>query len=448
MKPELLLAWGNPYNFDGVIVPLVPRLAPTYRVYVMLVDYHLAPRVMEQLKRWTADATISGYSIVPEYRDALRLHWFMAAEVRRLRRRNFCALVSLSMMQVWERYLAECALPPEAVRLCFFTHLTNLLEHEALVRGLLEGRPAMGPPVQSATPDAPIAPKPSALRALGRLARTPGIRARWQLAGQYARALLPAGDFKERIDRVLLPRLFVGKSFELRNHDWLTQLGTDQFDAVAFLDPLEARAYAALYGNPEMFVVEHPVKGNCRCGVSHGAREAILSPLSGFMGSDDVPAPMLELYRRDLGAAMGESGAREVHLRLHPRETGRWPQQLVAFLGLHGIEARIVDPSRPIREIACDYAGVVGFASAALRDARGSCDEAFVVGMTAVSKVLFSNPQFIFGDSEGIGWIGEDGSYAPDTFRRGRFAAPVRPSITTLIEQLRQRKNDLAPQGR
>ena len=262
----------------------------------MLADYYLEPRVTQQLKRWQADGTISGFAIVPEYQDTWRVHLFMAVQARRLRQWNFEYFVSLTMMQVWERYLLACALPPQAVRLCFYTQMTNLLGKEVLVRSRLEGKPQEAPaPVPAPiVPAVPLSP----LRALRRLATTPGIGSRMRLLAGYARFLwskvprptipaIPAMDFQHFLDRTLLPALLVGKTFPLRKHDLFTQIGTDQFDAVAFLDPFEARAHAALFGNPNMFVVEHPAKGNCRCGSASATRRAILSPLadgSRFLG--------------------------------------------------------------------------------------------------------------------------------------------------------------------
>ena len=415
----------------------------------MLVDYNLTPRVTRQLERWQADGTISGYAIAPGFEDTLRQHLFMARYVRRLRRMNFEYFVSITMMQVWERYLISCALPPKAVRLGFYTQMSNLLGNEALFRSVLEGKPQEAPattPAPAAGRAAPLSP----LRALRRLATTPGLGGRMGLLARYARFLwskvprpslsISTPDFSLLFDRTLLPALLVGKTFPLGKHDRFTQIGTDQFDALAFLDPVDARAHAALYGNPNMFVVEHPAKGNCRCGTDGPERHAILSPLSGLMGRDTVPPETLESYRRDLGTALRESGAREIHLRLHPSETGKWPQRLVEFLGANGIPARIVDAALPIREVICDYAGVVGYASAALRDGRGCCDYAFVVGMVAASKSLFANPKLLFGDSEGIDWIEEDGTHAPGIFERRRYVPPPYPSLMDLLTELKQRK--------
>jgi hypothetical protein len=452
VKPELLLAWGNTYNFDGLIVPLVPKLARAYRVFVMLVDHLLAPRITAQLERWKDDGTISGYSIAPDFQDTWRLHLFMAIQVRRLRRRNFRFFVSLTMMQVWERYLLACALPPEAVRLCFFPQTTNLLNNEEMMRRLLDGK-RQEPIETHGPPPSKPAPPLSARRALRRLADAPGLAVRLDLLTRYVRAIcdripfpripfprLPTANYLQFLNRNLLPALLVGKTFPLGEHDWFTQIGTDQFDAVAFLDPLEARAHAALFGNPNMFVVEHPALGNCRCGTTSAERRAILSPLSGLMGRDSIPLETLEVYRRDLTTALRETGANEIHLRLHPNETGNWPRQLAEFLNKSGVPARIVDATLPIREMICDYAGMVGFASGTLRDARGSCDYAFLVGMVAASKTMFPNPKLLLGESEGVDWIEEDGTFAPGIFQRRLYHAPARTPLGDLLTERERRK--------
>ncbi len=445
-KPRLLLAWGNPYNFEGVIAPSLAELARHYEVFVMLVDFHLPEGMRERLEAWNSDGTISGHMIVPSYFDTARLHPFMARSVRELRRMAFDIFLSLSMIQVWERYLLACALPPNCLKVCFLSHLTPVLANEALARRVLGSDPALPPPL----PERPAAPPPAAApvrkvsvaRALRRLAGARGERR--ALLAMYAQVVWIGissrlrFDRHQLFDRYLLPMRGVGRVFPYRRLDRLTELATDQFDALVVLDPLEARLFGALLHTPNVFLARHPLHGRCRCG-SAGHRSAILSPLSGFEG-DSVAQETLDSYLRDLSAAVAQSGAQEVHLRLHPREGGRWPEALLAYLAAHGLRARIVPAAQPIGEVVCDYLGVVGFASAALRDARAGCDQAFVVGLVRVSRALYSSPKLVMGEGEGIGWIEDDGSFVPDTFQRRRRQIPERPVLSDLLSELAANK--------
>ena len=84
----------------------------------------------------------------------------------------------------------------------------------------------------------------------------------------------------------------------------------------------------------------------------------------------------------------------------------------------------------------CDYFWIVGYASAALRDARFSCDYALVIGFEGVSSFLFKNPRFVFANSEGIDWIDVKGEFADGIFVRKKFASPERQSIPELLLEL------------
>jgi hypothetical protein len=94
---------------------------------------------------------------------------------------------------------------------------------------------------------------------------------------------------------------------------------------------------------------------------------------------------------------------------------------------------------RPIREIMCDYMGIAGFASSALRDARFSCEYAFVVGFEGVSD-FFKNPKFVFANSEGISWIDKVGEYEEGIFVRKKLAYTMRQSVSELLMKLSQVK--------
>ena len=100
------------------------------------------------------------------------------------------------------------------------------------------------------------------------------------------------------------------------------------------------------------------------------------------------------------------------------------------------IVAEVVGCEKPIRELVCDYMGVAGFASAGLRDARASCDYAMVIGFTSISKYYFINPKLAFGESVGIDWINEDGSYDPKIFERKKFIPPKRETVPEILNEL------------
>ena len=99
----------------------------------------------------------------------------------------------------------------------------------------------------------------------------------------------------------------------------------------------------------------------------------------------------------------------------------------------------LVDSKKPIREVICNYLGIIGYSSCALRDARFSCNYGFIVGCEAISKYHFVEPKFLYGLGEGISWINEDGSYDPRIFERKKYAQPKRKTVPEILNELSDR---------
>ena len=62
--------------------------------------------------------------------------------------------------------------------------------------------------------------------------------------------------------------------------------------------------------------------------------------------------------------------------------------------------------------------------------------------MPKESKYYFKDPVFAFGNSEGIDWINEDGSYNKDIFIRKKFFSPNRITVTDIINKITEKKNE------
>ena len=184
--------------------------------------------------------------------------------------------------------------------------------------------------------------------------------------------------------------LFTGKFFFQNQLEKITQLSSGDIDLLLFTDELEVEAHKLLYKNKKVKVaiVENFISNKCRCSTNKLKKEILLSPLSGFVGSDSISSQYLELFVKSFRISLTESGAKKVHLRPHPRESGKWHFQLSEYLNKNGIPSEVVDSDKPINEIICDYAGVVGFASGMLRDARYACDYIFIVGFEELLSLI------------------------------------------------------------
>ncbi len=429
LKPRVLVVWSNAYTLHEEIVPLLPRLAEEYEVYVLLRDFHTRNIVLESMKSLRDSGVVRRYWLAPGFGDRLRVVWYLRRHLQELRSYEFDLMLAGTEEELIERCMFECVASDACVRVTYWPQATYLFRNEELTRGLLgeEASPRAGRRMRQGF---------SGWKLIERLRKdSMSILALKTRRLLWARARRLVRPILEYYARVLLPSIFLRRTFRLRPLDRLTHVGCGRSDAVIFVDELEARAHDALFEETEVRVAEHPSHGNCRCSGEVPRTGAILSPLSVFTDEDFIPEVFLDFYRRDTKTVMDETGANNVHLRLHPRESGKWPYRLRDYLAEAGIPAQIVGSDCALREIVCDYAAVAGPASNSLRVASASCDHVPVIGFVAFSK-NHRNPRFADGTSAGIGWIEKDGSYDPRMFKPRLFDRPPNPSINQVLREV------------
>lgn len=438
-KKKLLVYWTT-RTFIEIFQPLIPKLAENFKIVVLLLDYSTPKGIVELLNSWQEQGIIEEYLFTPGHNKMLEFHLFMKSVIKKIKAYKFDLWLTPSDMQVSERYIRECALPKKCISVVLWQNITYLLMYnESLSRGLLKETDVgkiLAPDQQSS-----INNKFRKQSLVEKIKRTSSFPELSRKAVNYIKRIysLPKKRLRLYCDRLVLPFILVGKFFRLGHYDNITQVTSGHCDAVIFTDEVEAKAHKSIFKKPDMYVAQYPTYGCCRCNGEKKDKTAVLSPLSGFVGRSQIPQEALSLFYRDFKTVLSQTKAESIHLRLHPDESGNWHIQLRDYLIKNGIDACIVGCERPIREIMCDYLGMAGYSSAALRDARASCNYAFVIAFAGVSGFQFRNPRFVFGKSEGIDWIEEDGSYSQDIFIPKKYIPPERKSVPAILEELSKR---------
>ena len=137
-----------------------------------------------------------------------------------------------------------------------------------------------------------------------------------------------------------------------------------------------------------------------------------------------------------------KNNLKSIVLRTHPDfidKTG-WSNQLLNALTLKGYQCELQDSSVSIDSIACNYKCIAGFASSSLRDLRVACEKVIIIGFKSVSKYYFDDPKFVFGESYGINWIEEDGSFNHSIYKKNKNFVNNRIDISEAIKRIK-RKN-------
>lgn len=425
--------------FHEVIVSLLPSLAKDYQVYVLLLrDSYTRDFVIEELESFRESGVVQKYWIVPIHNDKLQLIRDLRRRLQELRSFEFKIMMAGNECEPVEQFLFKCIASEKCIQVIFWQQVTYLFENERLTRRLIGDKAATGDSDRTKVP-------------LGRLRLFERIRKDTVsllilkiyrfLRARVRRLCRPIIEYYAR---VLLPRMFLGCTFRMNAIDRLTQIGSGRSHAYIFLDELEVKAHATLFKGADVRVAEHPSRGNCRCVDGNLRTGPVLSPLGGFVGEDFLPEDFLNSFLRDMRVVLSKTGVDEVHLRLHPRETGKWPYQLKGYLIREGISTHVVASDCALREIVCDYSVVAGYCSNALRDVRASCDHIPVIGFVEFSRERFPSctPQFSYGTAEGIGWIEEDGSFDPGIFQAQTLNRRPHPSINQILRDLLSREGE------
>tara|TARA_B100000315_G_scaffold259845_1_gene317619 strand:+ start:7251 stop:8717 length:1467 start_codon:yes stop_codon:yes gene_type:complete len=459
-KKKLLIYWVS-RTFIEFIAPLIPALTKQFEVVVLLSNQSTPQGLNELLDGWKKNNVIEQYILLPKVKSRTKFHLCMAKIIPLLKRHNFDLWLTCSEMQVPERYIFECILPKHCISVCM-SHNNSFLfmYNEKIVQQLLAGETA--PTYQrhtwpktttlpthaikkflilsDADSSMPLSKAGFLLRIRKQVRRFTRQSLSWFIITKI-NTTHPLKLIKIYTDyivnRIVFPLLIAHKTFPLGPYDSMTQLGSGRSNALILFDDREAEAHALLFKHTDVYVAQYPSKGSCQCNHSETLKSTILSPLSGFLNLDSISDDALYLFYRDFKTVMTKTNARNIHLRVHPDGTGRWPEQLRHYLAHRGIDAKVVDCTRPIREIMCDYLGMAGYGSSALRDGRASCNYAFVIGFAGISKLQqFSNPKFVYGKSDGIEWIEEDGNYDPQIFTRQKHCPPERKTVDQIMAKL------------
>jgi len=445
-RKTILIYWPS-RTFVEVIAPIIPDLTRAFNLVVMLNDHSTPEGTVSLLQSLEAEGAISKYYITPHHTKLFKNHQFMKRVTNELRGYSFDFWLTGSEMQVRERFLLHFVLPEHCTAVVMWQNITFLFMYSpGIVGKLLAGEYI--PAYPAAREDVESKAGASGKDQTGSQRR----RASDELIAQLKKILRPVlgggwwrwraarKHFRAFLDRVIFPWILTGQTFRLGPYDDITQIGSGRSEMLILFDGLEAKAHQNLFRQVEVVTAQYTTAGSCKCKPSSAAKEGVLSPLSNFVNRSSIPEEALSLYYRDFRTVLGRTGAEHLDLRVHPDETGRWPYQLCDFLRARDIDANLVKPDLPLRKVVCGYQAVAGSASASLRDCRAACDYVSVIAFVGVSRFQLRDPQFAFGDSEGIGWINAAGGYDPNIFGRNKHVPPKRKTVAGILNELSFKK--------
>ena len=444
MKKKILILWENAYMFAEMIAPRIPEFAAQFEVHVALVGCAMPQFLLDQLISMSSNGFVKEFWIIPDSAKRLKHHTYIGSMIKEWRKFKFDICLSGTDIAAVDKYFYECVLPPGCLRVCFQPSIGFLLQNEKALRISL-GKPEVTGEEnvrhygRIGINKALVIFKKIRKRLPTLLSPTESIRYSLRLL----RGILVGVVCSKAIgftDKYVFPLLMAGKIFPQNKFDKARVPGSGRADAYIFCDSIEAELFARLTERDNIYVAQYPTLGNCRCNGSKEGKSVVLVPLTGF-DDDHVPQQYIEMICRDIQIVSKESGAKSFHLRPHPGyKDQKWPFLLRDIIRDTGIDVECFN-NNSIREVMCDYLGMAGLASNALKDGRAACNSAFVVGFVGPSKTFFEDPKCAYGKSEGIGWIEEDGSYDPAIFKTHNYFPKEIKSVIEIIKELSDVEN-------
>ena len=430
MKRMLLISWPS-RTFLEIVEPLIFSLSEKFNIVILLSNHSTPKGTYERLSSMKKNGEIVNYYITPPHDSILKNHLFILKKKDELKRYCFDVWITISEMQTMELYILETILPSKCFKIIMWQNITFLfMYHKKFIDKLL-GR-------YSEYDDSHL---PKLNNGILNKIRGKSIFyiIKKMYVSLYGRYVFAIKKMYLLFDRVVLPGLFIGKTFVQTDRDKMTQIGSGRSDMLILFDPLEVKVHQILFKEYEVRLAEYPSYYVCdNNNLSKDKSKTILSPLSNFVGLDIIDDDVLSFFLRDFRIVLSNTGCINVDLRLHPDESGKWPTYLANYLLNNGINVKITKPHKPLREVLHDYSAVAGSASASLRDCAMSCKTIPVIGFESVSSWQFKDPKYCFGLSEGIGWIDRVGNYDSKTFSARSSSKENRQTVVDIVNEVLQ----------
>ena len=237
------------------------------------------------------------------------------------------------------------------------------------------------------------------------------------------------------LDRKIFPYFFLGKTFTMSEFDRLSQTGSN-FDLLIVFDKYEELVFKKILNNKKIFLAKYPSNKNCFCDKIDNINKPVLSPVSVFGETGKLSDYYSKVLLRDIINSLKELKTNEIHFKHHPDFKSKWIYNFVLLLKKNNIKTKFISSDLPYEKIICNYKAFIGLTSESLKDARACCQNCIIVSFEAASQFLYNQPKFIFGKSEGIGWIDVNGNYKKDIFYKKEYKYSAKHSIVEILNNV------------
>ncbi|MCF7907788.1 MAG: hypothetical protein K9L86_02795 [Candidatus Omnitrophica bacterium] len=420
MNKRILMFCGNGYTFDEAFGPIIEEIGKSFKVDLLMGSYYFTDRVLNSVKRLHSKGRIDTYKIIHAHRrkqSNFGYHKEIKLIMESIKDKDFSLLLSGGDFDIFNRYLISVARAKGAniaiIQGCQLVHL--LAKYRKMNRLNLSRNDYC---------------KQKKNDINGRKYR--GLR--YQL-GMIKHGALRS--LKVINSHYITPFLVSGKFFVPSRYDKFN-FTSGRADIVMCYDSLEITALKSMIPKVKnIHLVKHPVHGQCKCKGSLNIElgRKLLVVFSGNIGSE------LEKYKFErwvgvIKKAIDLENIAEIHLRFHPRTSSalHWPRKMAKSIKDLGCEVKIIDALKTsLVETVCNYVGILGAPSGALRAARAVCPRVFVTALPDCGDPEPFEQEWCLGKAEGINWIKKDEELEPKNLEISEFNMDNRLSVADIL---------------
>jgi len=419
-KHRILIFCGSGYGFNEFFAPVIEEISQDCAIDLLLGDYYLTDYTLNLVKRLHSESKLSSYRVINpsgRFRSAFERYRTMHSITQSLKAERFDILLLGTDFVLFERYLIDLARSKGA--------LVAILQIGQLIYVLEEYRKLTGLPIQK---------KDNSSRNI--------IRSLRKRAGIIKRKVEKCWRVVK--DQYLLPLIFMGRYFSYSPYDRFT-FTSGRADLVLCYDPLEIEALKKVIPPVKnVYCVKHPVTGYCKCKtkINQGNRKKLLVTFSGCI-DNELAKDKFFRWEEAIKHIVNLTAIDEVHLRFHPRTSPNlnWPRAMLEAVKRLKCEVKVIDALKvSLIDTVCDYVGMLGAPSGALRAARAVCPGIFVTALADCGDPSPWEQEWSLGSAEGINWIRNEEQIQLKHLKVPEIDINNKPSASDILRELLKNK--------
>lgn len=408
MKQNLLIAYANPYIFYETLYPILEELSVSFKIDVILTADKLPRDLEKSLYQSRKEGHLDNYDLLPSTRDRLSLIDRALSLKKEIQYRHYDIILKESDTSWLAKYIHEVFQFKDSREVCLVSSLGYNMMNFDFVKTTIENAPT---PWDDQELLYDMSASQNDQKALLMKLRERNL---FKVISNrinvfFSRKNKQIGQF---LNFSVFPYILFKKKFLVNNIENQTKSLNGNSDLYLFVDSFEAEVMQKLLPSKQFNTITYP-SINKGMKIEKNKNSLLLALSTGYCSQDKLPHNYLEELTSNIEHICTKHKIKSIDLKLHPRETHRWPFHLQEVLTKKGFKVGTITVNIPIRKVLSSYSVFLSFASTTLRDASAAFPRMPIYGLESASRPIARtispkgvlNVPLWFGTGPKITWI-------------------------------------------